>query len=142
MTSTSDFDRNAPLKAWLRALEKTVAISRSPSVTLPSLIDDLATKFGEALALISDSECLSYRALAERCNQYARWALAQRLAPGDVVCLFMPNCPDYMAIWLGITRIGGIVSLVNTNLVGDHLVHAINIVAPKLIIADVAIADT
>ena len=43
----------------------------------------------------------------------------------------MPNCPAYVAIWLGITRVGCVVSLLNTNLVGDSLAHAIRIVEPK-----------
>ena len=30
----------------------------------------------------------------------------------------MPNRPEYMAIWLGITRVGGVVSLINTQLRG------------------------
>jgi fatty-acyl-CoA synthase len=40
-----------------------------------------------------------------------------------------------MAIWLGVTRIGGIVALINTNLVGNQLLHAINLVAPRHVIA-------
>jgi fatty-acyl-CoA synthase len=54
----------------------------------------------------------------------------------------MPNCPEYMAIWLGITRIGATVSLVNTNLMGESLSHSINIVAPKHVIAGAELADT
>ena len=53
----------------------------------------------------------------------------------------MPNCPEYVAIWLGITRVGAIVSLLNTNLVGDSLAHAINIVAPKHVIVGATLAD-
>jgi fatty-acyl-CoA synthase len=45
----------------------------------------------------------------------------------------MPNRPDYMAIWLGFTRVGGIVALVNTNLVGARS-HCIDIVEPKHVI--------
>jgi fatty-acyl-CoA synthase len=39
-----------------------------------------------------------------------------------------------MAIWLGITRIGAIVSLVNTNLTGEALAHCVDVVAPKHLI--------
>ncbi len=46
----------------------------------------------------------------------------------------MPNRPEYMAIWLGITSVGGVVSLINTNLRGASLAHCINIVSPKHII--------
>ena len=39
-----------------------------------------------------------------------------------------------MAIWLGVTRVGGVVALLNTNLTGTALAHCINIVKPKHII--------
>jgi fatty-acyl-CoA synthase len=124
-------------KGWLRALELTKPIADRPTRVLPVIIDELADKFGAAPALLSDRESLSYGALAERSNRYARWALGQGLAKGDVVCLLMPNRPEYMAIWLGITRVGGVVSLLNTNLVGASLAHCIDIVAPKhIIVAD------
>ncbi|HJU18780.1 MAG TPA: long-chain-acyl-CoA synthetase [Stellaceae bacterium] len=120
--------------AWRRALEMTAPIADHPSVTLPTLIEDLADRFGAAPALSSEQEGLSYRDLADRVARYARWALAQRLAGGEVVCLVMANCPDYMAIWLGITRVGGIVALVNTNLVGASLEDAIKLAAPRHVI--------
>src|SRR5947207_15026949 len=121
-------------KAWLRALELTAPIANNPRRIFSTVIDKLAEKFGEAPALLSDRERLTYRALAERSNRYARWTLDQGLAKGDAVCLFMPNRPEYMAIWLGITRVGGVVSLLNTNLVGPSLAHCIKIVTPKHII--------
>ena len=46
----------------------------------------------------------------------------------------MPNRPEYLAIWLGISKVGGVVSLINTNLRGSALAHCIDIVAPKHII--------
>ena len=141
MTIDSSEGSNSPLKAWVRALEMTAPIARNTSVTFPVLIETLADRFGAAPALLSDRECLTYRALAERANQYARWALGQGLAAGDVVCLLMPNCPEYMAIWLGITRAGGIVSLLNTNLTGDSLAHSINLVAPKHVIVGADLVD-
>ena len=98
------------------------------------MIADLAETCGEAPALLSERERLTYRALAERSNRYARWALEQGLAKGETVCLLMPNRPEYMAIWLGVTRVGAVVSLLNTNLVGPSLAHCINIVAPGHII--------
>ena len=122
-------------KAWLRALELTTPIARNPQRILYDVIQERAEKSGEAPALLSDEECLTYRALAERSNRYARWALSQGLRKGDTVCLLMPNRPEYLAIWLGVTRAGGTVSLLNTNLVGQSLVHCIDIVAPAHIIS-------
>src|SRR3989454_6629113 len=131
----------SPTKAWSRALELTEPIANSPHRTFPTVIEELGEAFGEAPALLSDRECLTYRALAERSNRYARWALDQGLATGDAVCLFMPNRPEYMAIWIGVTSVGGVVALLNTNLAGPSLAYCINIVAPKHIIVAAELSD-
>src|SRR5213592_2535315 len=128
-------------KAWVRALELTAPIPKNPDRVLSTVIDELAEKFGEAPALLSDRERLTYRTLAERANRYARWALDQSVRKGDAVCLFMPNRPEYMAIWLGITRVGGIVSLLNTNLAGPSLAHCINTVGPTHVIVAAELVD-
>ena len=78
-------------KAWLRALEMTAPIVHNPDRVFPVVIDDLAERFGDTKALLSDRECLTYRELAERSNRYARWALSEGLGKGEVVCLLMPN---------------------------------------------------
>jgi fatty-acyl-CoA synthase len=124
----------SPATAWTRALELTAPIADNPDRIVSTVIEERAEQLGEAPALLSDRECLTYRALAARSNRYARWALDQGLAKGDVVCLLMPNRPEYMAIWLGITSVGGVVALLNTNLAGPSLAHCINIVAPKHVI--------
>src|SRR5262249_4435118 len=123
--------RPSAAKAWLRALEATAPIATHPDRTLPVIVDELAARFGDAPALISDRETLSYRALAARANRYARWALAHGVAKGDTVGLLMPNRPDYMAAWLGISRVGGVVALLNTNLTGRPLAHCTDIVTPR-----------
>ncbi len=128
-------------KAWLRALELTASIPRNRERLLSTVIEELASRSPDAPALLSDRECLTYRALAERSNRYARWALEQGLAKGEVVSLLMTNRPEYFAIWLGITSVGGIVALLNTNLTGPSLAHCINIVRPKhLIVAGELVA--
>jgi fatty-acyl-CoA synthase len=121
-------------KAWRRALAATSPIAAHPERTLPALVEALGETYGDAPALISDRETLSYRELAARANRYARWALELGVQQGDTVCLLMPNRPEYLAIWLGVTRIGGVVALLNTSLAGATLAHCINIVAPKHII--------
>jgi fatty-acyl-CoA synthase len=126
--------KDSALQDWVRALEATAPISRNPQRILSSVIADIAQSRGDAPALISARETLTYRSLTERANRYARWTLAQNLAKGDAVALIMANRPEYMAIWLGITSVGGVVSLINTNLRGASLAHCIDIAAPKHVI--------
>ena len=120
----------------------TSLVKENPARTLPIVVQELAEKFRNAPALLSDHECWTFQQLAERTNRYARWALAHDIGRGDVVALLMPSRPEYMAIWLGITAIGGVVSLVNVNLVGASLAHCINIVAAKHLIVAAELGDS
>jgi fatty-acyl-CoA synthase len=120
-------------EAWLRALQRTASIVEH-GVTLPLLMSRLAQQFEAAPALVSHEATLSYRDLANRCNQYARWGLYKGLEAGDTVGLLMPNCVEYLAVWLGLTRIGVVVALINDQLASEPLIHAINIAAPRAII--------
>src|ERR1051325_584816 len=134
-TAAKSAGRNSsPAQAWSRAIELTAPIASNPHRILSTVIEERAGQGGDAPALLSDGECLTYDGLAARANRYARWAVDHGIAAGDVVCLLMPNRPEYMAIWLGITRIGGVVALINTNLTGASLAHCINIPAPKHLI--------
>src|ERR1700722_16634022 len=138
---TSVNTNGSAAKAWLRALELTAPIARTPDRVLSTVIEELAAQWGDAPSLLSDRECLTYRALAARVNQYARWALDAGIAKGEVVCLLMTNRPEYMAIWLGVASVGGVVSLLNTNLPGPSLAHCINVVLPKHIIVAAEFSD-
>ena len=131
-----------PAHVWLRALEMTASIARNPGRTLPMVIEEVADRCADSPALLSDRECLSYRELAGRSSQYARWALEQGLKPGDGVALLMHNRPEYFAVWLGITAAGGVVALLNTNLVGPSLAHCIDVVHPKHLIVSGELADS
>lgn len=129
------------LRSVLRALKMTTHIGRNPHRVFTHVIEELGARFGEREALVSAKEKLTYRELNERANRYARWAKAQGLQKGDVVCLLMPNRPEYMAVWVGLTRIGVAVSLLNTNLAGAALTHCIAIVDPKEIIVDASLIE-
>jgi fatty-acyl-CoA synthase len=134
--------RLSPAKMWLRALEATGPIGNDRTRILPTVVGQLADALGDRPALLSGGEGLTYRELGERSNRYARWALGQGLTKGEVVCLLMPNRPEYLAIWLGITRIGGVVSLLNTNLSGASLAHCIDVVDPRHIIVAAELIDS
>src|SRR5476651_1335706 len=114
-------------KSWLKAIELTSRIEADPQRLFADLVEDWSKRQPDRPALISESGTLSYRALGMRINRYARWALSAGIGAGDTVCLLMPSLPDYIAAWLGITRVGGVVALINTKLVGTSLSHCINL---------------
>jgi fatty-acyl-CoA synthase len=114
-------------KSWLKAIELTSGIDAEPHRLFADVVEDWSKLEPDRPSLISEAETFSYRTLAERINRYARWALSVGIEPGDTVCLLMPSRPDYLAAWLGITRVGGVVVLINTKLVGQSLSHCINV---------------
>src|SRR5690349_6104739 len=138
---TQELSSDTPAKAWARALALTANIGRNSATTFPLLVGELAERFGDRVALIGEDETLTYRELAARVNQVARWALEQGLGRGDIVCLVMHNGPTYLATWLGLTRVGAVAALVNTNLVGESLAHALRIAAPRGVIVGADLAD-
>jgi fatty-acyl-CoA synthase len=134
---TSGIARKPPAKSWIAALESVKRLETRPDLTLPALMRELAGAHGERPALIGEDAALSYSELAEQANRYAGWAAAQGIGAGDVVCLLMPNCPEYFAIWLGITQLGGVVALLNSHLRGQALAHCISSAgAGRIIVAD------
>ena len=64
---------------------------------------DAPAGHGDAPALV-DAETLSYRGARGARQPLRALGAAQGLAKGETVGLLMPNRPDYMAAWLGITR--------------------------------------
>ena len=120
-----DGSRQEALKSWMRALEAVKDMNENPEATLLARLTSQALSDGGALALIGAHEQLTYGELVARAGRYRSWATARGLGAGDVVCLLMQNCPDYVAIWLGLAGAGCIVALLNTNLRGDALLHCI-----------------
>jgi len=115
---------------WLRALEAVAPIEKHPRRLMSNVIAELAQTQPDAPALLSADEVLTYGELAGRTNAYARWALNEGLGKGDTVALMMPNRPEYLAIWLGLTSAGVVVALINTQLRGPALAHCVNVAAP------------
>ncbi|MET4293854.1 fatty-acyl-CoA synthase [Bradyrhizobium sp. LB8.2] len=121
-------------KTWLKAIELTARIETLPGRLFADIVDDWAQRQPDRVALVADDASLDYEGLSKRINRYARWARSAGVAKGETVALIMPNGIDYVAAWLGISRVGGVVALINTKLVGQSLAHCIDVAKPAQII--------
>src|SRR5579871_6564880 len=128
-------------KAWLKAIELTSRIEANRRKLFADVVQDWAERQPERFALISDTETFTYRALAERIRRYARWARSVGITSGKTVCLMMGSRPDYVAAWLGISSVGGVVALINTKLVGASLAHCVNVANADHVILAAELAD-
>ena len=114
-------------KAWLKAIGLTSQIESEPHRLFADVVEEWALRQPSRPALLSEGGSFTYWELAARINRYARWARGLGIGSGRTVALLMPNRPDYLACWLGISKIGGTVALINTKLVGRSLAHCIDI---------------
>jgi fatty-acyl-CoA synthase len=128
-------------RSWLKAIELTSRIEAEPNKLFADIIEDHAARQPDRPSLLSEIESFSYAELAQRINRYARWALSAGIKSGDTVCLFMPSRPDYVAAWLGISKIGGVAALINTKLVGLSLSHCVNVAKADHVVLAAALAD-
>jgi fatty-acyl-CoA synthase len=129
-------------KTWLKAIELTARIETLPGRLFADVVDDWAQRQPDRAALVTEDASLDYAGLSKRINRYARWARSVGLTRGDTVGLIMPNGIDYVAAWLGISRVGGVVALLNTKLVGRSLAHCINVARPAHIIVAQGLLET
>jgi len=119
--------RASAAKTWLKAIGLSSRIEAEPHRLFADVVEEWAQRQPGRPALLSDGQSFTYGELAARINRYARWARSLGIRTGGTVCLLMPNRPDYLACWLGISRVGGTVALINTRLVGRSLAHCIDV---------------
>ncbi len=74
----------------------------------------------DALALIGDRSRMTWAELDAFAARVAGWAIGQGMKRGDVVALSMENRPEYVGLWLGLSRIGVVTALLNTHLTGER----------------------
>ena len=116
----------------MRVLRRTMPIGKTKDRSFRELFEEKVGLYRDRVALISDGETLTYDDLDKRANRYARWAISKGLRKGEVVALLAPNSPDYLAIWIGVAKAGGVTALINTNLRGDSLGHCVAVVNARL----------
>lgn len=119
----------------------TARLTRSGARTFSELAEEWAERFGDAPALSSPLETLTYAGLARRIRRYARWAETQGAGPGAVFGLLMRNRPDYLAAWMGVSLTGAATALLNTELPAPALSHCLTASQVRVLIVEPALAS-
>ena len=125
---------------FMRGLSRTLRRVRSIRSDSPNLIcDDLEAavdRFPERPALGFEGRILTYAQMDAMANRYANWARGRGINRGQVVALFMPNRIEYIPIWYGLSKVGVIAALVNSQAVGAGLAHCLDVAGAAHLICD------
>jgi len=111
------------VRSYLPVLIGVAKVSSERQVDYSDWLEAHFQSYADRPALIGETGNMSWAALDAFANRVAHWASGEGLRRGDVVALLMENRPEYIAIWLGLSRIGVITALLNTHLTGDRLAH-------------------
>lgn len=95
------------------------------------LVEQNTNQNPEDVAIICEGETLSWNELNERANRVASQLKAQGIKKGDCVSLFMQNRTEFLTCMIGITKLGAITGMINTNLTSTPLSHCINLIDSK-----------
>ncbi|MGB5364697.1 MAG: AMP-binding protein [Polyangiales bacterium] len=128
----------AELRFGPKALKETVPwLLRTRLRQIDSLLHVALKNAQEAphdLAYEMEHEHLTWSELANTSSRVAHVMAAAGVKPGDVVALFAENSPFYIASVLGISRVGATAALLNTNLGGRPLSHAVEVSKAKVVL--------
>jgi fatty-acyl-CoA synthase len=103
--------------------------------TVPDDFERVVAAHARHPAVLFEDRTITYEELNRGANRVAHWALAQGLSRGARVALLMHNRPEFLETWLGLSKLGVTTALINTNLTGRALAHAIATADAKFLIA-------
>ena len=102
--------------------------------TVEDRLEERATAAPERQFLLWNGRTISYGEVNAQANRYAHFALAAGLRAGDVAALMMENRPEFLFAWFGLAKIGCTSALINTQVSGDALRHALATTSSKLLL--------
>jgi len=107
--------------------------------TLGALLEQRAAERGDETFFHFDGESYSYADLNATANAIANELYASGVNPGDTVCLYMYNRPEFLYSHFALTKLGAVAVPIDTRFTGESLAHVLAESDAEIVILD---ADT
>jgi acyl-CoA synthetase (AMP-forming)/AMP-acid ligase II len=117
-----------------RQVKRLLLLRLSSNETLAFQLERWAARRPDRPFLLYGERAYSYAQANAAINRHAHAYRALGVGRGDVVALMMENRPEHLFHVFGLHKLGAVVSLINTHIVGDGLAHAIRACEPKRIV--------
>ncbi|KAL0849044.1 hypothetical protein ABMA28_013408 [Loxostege sticticalis] len=118
---------------YIKILSLSRRLTKSNSA-IPDVFHSTVLKHPNKSCFLIEDEVWTFRQVEDFSLRVSAVLRAQGVKKGDVVAIMMNNCPEIPATWLGITRLGAVAPLINTNQTGNTLLHSINIAKCDIVI--------
>ncbi|KAJ6187265.1 hypothetical protein N7519_002173 [Penicillium mononematosum] len=100
------------------------------------LFTETAKKYPNMSCIWSREGAYTYTQVQGLACQYAHLFLSMGVKPGELVGLYLQNCPEYLFAWLGLWSIGCAPAAINYHLADDALLHCLKISGTRLLLVD------
>lgn len=100
-------------------------------VLMPDLFEESVKKWPQKPCMQFEDRSLTFAECDQLANRIAHWALQRGLRVGQTVALLMENRPEFVIVWLGLSKVGVVTALINTHLQADGLVHCVKLADTK-----------
>ena len=116
------------------AIQKDVKRYVAEKTIIPDLFVRTVAKHKDKPAILYEDEVWTFQDLENYSNAVANYFRNEGYTCGDTVAIVLENSPEYVALWLGMAKIGIRAALINTNLRGDALLHSVNASDAKAVV--------
>ncbi|XP_055343812.1 long-chain fatty acid transport protein 4-like [Paramacrobiotus metropolitanus] len=123
------------------AIQTFLRAKRNQSIS--RVVETAVQRYGKKAIFRYDGKEWTLEEIDQYANQVAHYfSTVEKLEKGECVALLATACPQYVAIWLGLNKIGCITALINCNLKDEPLRHAITVAKCKATIVGVDLFST
>ncbi|XP_054281715.1 long-chain fatty acid transport protein 4-like [Macrosteles quadrilineatus] len=121
------------LQRYIRFLW-SVRVLKTKDMNIGDIFAKHVEKRPNDICFIFEDTEWTFLEVEEFSNKVANVFKSQGLVNGDAVALMMDNRPEFVCFWLGLSKIGVVTALINTNLRQSSLSHSINVANCKCFI--------
>ena len=123
------------LRNWLRFAQGVLFFDPDGTRTIAVQLEEHAARIPDTVFLRFEQQVFTYRQANALINRHAHAYRSAGVKAGHTIALVMDNRPSFIWHVFGLHKIGAVPSLVNTNLTGNTLAHALRACEPFAIVA-------
>ncbi|MBO8158155.1 AMP-binding protein [Thermosyntropha sp.] len=116
-------------------------LKENPDYCMGCKLEEIAAKKPDFPAFIYKDKSINYGLFDEKANKFACFFSSKGIKKGDVVALLMKNSPDYLAMVVGLSRLGAVAALIITDLKEEKLAEDISLSEPRMVVVGEEFTD-
>jgi len=105
-------------------------------MNLKQMLEQAAKRYAGKTLIVMGERKLSYAELDEASNKVANALVEMGVGKGDRVALLLANSPEFIAIYFGVVKIGGVAALLDPKYKLTELVSLCNDSQPRVLVTE------